>query len=974
MSISIPSYVPMGPAPLGSSGRFLEELNTLVDICPSLHPLLAATEGEKPALKVSLFSPIESGLEEQYFGMFVSHSDFQLEKLGEKYEICRGFPVRWVPGKSVRFFGFRPKFKNDDRQSEVTRKFDALAGFVKLSGYLSHLLTWIESDGTPCWTAFSKNSGDSTLTLEEAEAQNKKGGFANDAASIWQPYITTRLIIDMEKTYTHVCAETLSKKDACHGADPLENVPCVTTMGRGVVIRQFDGRWMVINERPKGYVTFYGFKETIKLCKDYGLPVCSAVIATGPAAEMIMERLGSGHERDYMTYLRYMALTDEVSAKYPENFVCHRGTHDHMALLGDCLEGIVWHTIKKGSNKDHLELVEMIENSVEVLVVKFKFPGYTGRTMGIREAINKGLLDNLGKFDSFISNWANWWCISTDGASYWRDFYWKIALQAKEEDHDSGNRVALHIRLCSNLQSEWEVLDAARLREVRQDVAKDRAIALMASDPILVGPCTVVVPGAKDFSDVERTIRAHNIETTTKKSMKAWTGWVRLTNTPCIPNKDSGPVYMLPLNISSPDWVRQKYENVAEFVVEVSQISDLVPAIHRTIRERNDEDAVNAHMVSPMEQKLRNEQERAIRQIENEMRKSSLKPKVFVLVGPQCSGKSGILDELKRKGHEIDHCSADIHMGAKFDWTRLQECHHLCAKSVLDAIFNGRSSVVDNTNLKAEDRTIYHEICRVLGAELIMIPLLPGDWLTSDNFDELLDALVVRAEKRQRETGKTLGDKPREVISTSITRSRANYRATRFMHSNAESSAIVLPLQCPISAEVEAWLRWFPTPTRPMGVSLEKRRTMMYRSEELLSQITQSLSVLVLLSNHREDREIHRLRTQMKRGYGEGHITLVGPTEWHKMDKSLAKKLQNPVGLSDELESQLDMVAPTYKGIGSVKDGSNEVFYLVYDWPWAKKLRESWGLMEPRDFHATVLWTGDNDIHGVSKNTDTLIY
>ena len=111
----------------------------------------------------------------------------------------------------VRFFGFRPKFKNDDRQTEVTHKFDALAGFVKLSGYLSHLLTWIESDGTPCWTAFSKNSGDSTLTLEEAEAQNKKGGFANDAASIWQPYITTRLIIDMEKTYTHVCAETLSK-------------------------------------------------------------------------------------------------------------------------------------------------------------------------------------------------------------------------------------------------------------------------------------------------------------------------------------------------------------------------------------------------------------------------------------------------------------------------------------------------------------------------------------------------------------------------------------------------------------------------------------------------------------------------------------------------------------------------------------------------------------------------------------------
>ena len=166
-------------------------------------------------------------------------------------------------------------------------------------------------------------------------------------------------------------------------------------------------------------------------------------------------------------------------------------------------------------------------------------------------------------------------------------------------------------------------------------------------------------------------------------------------------------------------------------------------------------------------------------------------------------------------------------------------------------------------------------------------------------------------------------------------------------------------------------MNWAPVPRRAMGISLEKGRTLLFRSEEILTQIGISLTDPVLSG---PVRELQRLLTQMKRGYGEGHITIVGPREWGKLDKALAKKMQKPEGLAEELARHPKMELPEYKGIGCASDSlGHEVFYLVYHWPWAQKLRESWGLTDSRDFHATVLWTGENDIHGVGKGIDTLV-
>ena len=86
---------------------------------------------------------------------------------------------------------------------------------------------------------------------------------------------------------------------------------------------------------------------------------------------------------------------------------------------------------------------------------------------------------------------------------------------------NSQSPAARHIRLCAQVQSEWEILNKESLMAERAKVSLERAKVIEQADPILLGPCTVVVPGAKDFSEIERALRTNNIESTKKKPKKA---------------------------------------------------------------------------------------------------------------------------------------------------------------------------------------------------------------------------------------------------------------------------------------------------------------------------------------------------------------------------------------------------------------------------------------------------------------------
>jgi len=55
-------------------------------------------------------------IEGAYIIMVKGQNDGLLIKLGKGYGFPRGFPIFWVPNVITRYFGFLPKFSNDDRQ------------------------------------------------------------------------------------------------------------------------------------------------------------------------------------------------------------------------------------------------------------------------------------------------------------------------------------------------------------------------------------------------------------------------------------------------------------------------------------------------------------------------------------------------------------------------------------------------------------------------------------------------------------------------------------------------------------------------------------------------------------------------------------------------------------------------------------------------------------------------------------------
>lgn len=73
-----------------------------------------------------------------YIVMVKGNNDGALIKLGAECGFPRGFPVLWVPNVITRYFGFLPKFENDDRQQIdfFDDKIDSIRFFKKWSGFL----------------------------------------------------------------------------------------------------------------------------------------------------------------------------------------------------------------------------------------------------------------------------------------------------------------------------------------------------------------------------------------------------------------------------------------------------------------------------------------------------------------------------------------------------------------------------------------------------------------------------------------------------------------------------------------------------------------------------------------------------------------------------------------------------------------------------------------------------------------------
>lgn len=913
-----PTYIPFVSLEVEDAqkkkSQFLAELESTRPWSEMPERVLDAIGGD---LKLTIYKGVTSkGV--VYGLMFVGHVDRILEQLGAQHGIPRGFPIIWKPGCWVKFFGFKIKFRNDDRNGETPINADGVAWFLKFSGFLGHLLTWTDGDQY-FWTGASKNSFDTSKT------------FASDAKRLFEPYITRELLMELEGRGLHLNAEMLSKNDQTHGAKVLNEMPVFTSMARGVFLNLVTQTEHNLPTR-KGPVTYFGFADTIALCKKHKLPVGSAVIATGVAAKDFLKVLQS--VRDKMNYSSYMDVLRAILEKYPEQVHIIEGTMDHMNALGNRLEGIVAHAVLDHPDSSHQEIVAMIEAG-DTEIFKWKLPGYTVATMCCREAMKSGM--SFAEFQHHVTDWAPRWCLTEDGINYWTRFAWDIMIRSAEPDPEPESLVARHIRLADQVEAEG----------VRPDIDEEIVKVCSKEPGIMIGPYTVVAPFANpkgdDFGPLEKSLKQAGYPTTRKKKpLKSARGFIYLVNEPSEVTKKTGPMFQLPIPTNLLPWQKGKAEKFVKDGIEfVESVPELLAKIQSRIKVESEKALVAMNTISPAEQQLRDSAERTKMLIIDRIQNLDARNKkgVFMLVGPQCIGKSSLTKVLIELGAK--HCSADIHMGPEFNFFKLRDCHFRCKMDVVDSLKLGHHAIVDNTNMKRIDCTQYQDICTVMDAELVPIVISPELWLTCtpETREATIDALEIRSQIRQKLEGKTIS---REVIEKTISNSLLDFKT----HTGVDAGPDV---------DIDTWLSTYPEPEYQNGL-FDDRNALVYRH----SMVSELGNLGLQQASGRPNIKEERLRCELHRGKNEYHVTLLSPNEMGK-----AKKQVNIPEIVVEEQ-------PKALGLGKVCKDGEDVLFVVIDWEWGQQFRASLGLPK-RDFHITVAWTGMGDIHNVCKDSSVLI-
>ena len=237
---------------------------------PNLAKVLL-TETKKRNIFIN-FNNSEAGPDGLYAVIVRGKADHVLIRLGIEHSFPRGFPILWLPGKWIRYFGFLPKFKNDERNQTLDNQKDfntvtSIKFFKKWSGFLVHLLVW-KMDNQFYWTVCSKNSASSASE------------FVQDAKRIFQPHITLKLAQALVEDNLHVCAEVMSQKDQCHGARVLKETPVVTVIGEGCQY-SLDGSRKNRTHQGDAIIDFLPHGQVVAFCVDNNLPCDSATVIVG---------------------------------------------------------------------------------------------------------------------------------------------------------------------------------------------------------------------------------------------------------------------------------------------------------------------------------------------------------------------------------------------------------------------------------------------------------------------------------------------------------------------------------------------------------------------------------------------------------------------------------------------------------------------------------------------------------------------
>lgn len=351
--------------------------------------LATIIKNSKGLIKLCFYQPTISSLKNVYLVMVVGINDGILIKFANQYAFPRGFPIIWNNHVSMQYFGFYPKFSNDERQTmDDISEFDNIIGlefFKKWSGFLGQLIVF-EIDNNIYWTVTSKNSADNTSI------------YVQDAKRLFEPLMTTELIDTLIRQQLHICAEIISLNDQVHGTKPKSESVIVTAIGKG---QYYNLTEKIINNNSNlSFVDFLDNNDLVAFCINHKLPCDSAIIINNAdIAINFMTTLSKN--RDFMTDNKL----DEMVKTYSADISVRKGTINHFDILGNCLEGLV---------------IKLFYPNSSCCVRKYKFAGYTIRTLLLRQEFENFVMNY--KLITAAKRFVNGWCVSDIGREYWYNF------------------------------------------------------------------------------------------------------------------------------------------------------------------------------------------------------------------------------------------------------------------------------------------------------------------------------------------------------------------------------------------------------------------------------------------------------------------------------------------------------------------------------------------------------------------------
>lgn len=429
-----------------------------------------------------------------YLIMIVGMKDNVLIKLAHQCGFPRGFPILWIVGISMQYFGFYPKFSNDVKQkpdnlSEINTvtKIDF---FKKWSGFLSQVLAF-EINGQVYWTVTSKNSADCNSL------------FISDAKRLFEPLMTNNVVEQMTQQRLHFCAEIMSKNDQVHGSRVLTESPVITLVGIG----KFYDLAKPIKDNDKLFVKFLTNQDLVCFCKENNLPCDSAItISNTYASRNFLSELSKN--RDFMTDIGLQKIIN----KFESDINIMTGTVNHADILGDCLEGLV---------------IKLYKTNGSTEIKKYKFANYTIRTMLLRSEFQKFSFDSnlIRQTESYTDHW----CVSQEGKEFWKNFALECFMEYNDH-HPVDPIVGSHILVAELIGLRANEISDALVRFNQKLSNKSLNTIIICIGPIGSGKTTFankLAASNSKFVVIDGDILDLGIETTMKLSVERndYTRW-----------------------------------------------------------------------------------------------------------------------------------------------------------------------------------------------------------------------------------------------------------------------------------------------------------------------------------------------------------------------------------------------------------------------------------------------------------------